>query len=155
MGEDPNRRGVSRRWIVAEVENSLRRLGTEWIDLYQMHRPDPNTDIDETLGALTRSRAAGKGPLHRLVLVLGRGDRRGAMGGARAAPGAVPQRAAAVLAAGSGHRARRPADRSAPRHGHPHLQPAGRRLAVGPLDRRRNADVAGASAARRALRHVA
>ncbi|HXS43157.1 MAG TPA: aldo/keto reductase [Solirubrobacteraceae bacterium] len=53
MGEDPNRRGVSRRWIVAEVENSLRRLGTEWIDLYQMHRPDPNTDIDETLGALT------------------------------------------------------------------------------------------------------
>jgi aryl-alcohol dehydrogenase-like predicted oxidoreductase len=53
MGEDPNRRGVSRRWIVAEVENSLRRLGTEWIDLYQMHRPDPNTDIVETLGALT------------------------------------------------------------------------------------------------------
>jgi aryl-alcohol dehydrogenase-like predicted oxidoreductase len=53
MGEDPNRRGVSRRWIVAEVENSLRRLGTDWIDLYQMHRPDPETDIDETLGALT------------------------------------------------------------------------------------------------------
>ena len=53
MGEDPNRRGVSRRWIIAEVENSLRRLGTDWIDLYQMHRPDPDTDIDETLGALT------------------------------------------------------------------------------------------------------
>jgi aryl-alcohol dehydrogenase-like predicted oxidoreductase len=53
MGEDPNRRGVSRRWIIAEVENSLRRLGTDWIDLYQMHRPDPGTDIDETLGALT------------------------------------------------------------------------------------------------------
>jgi aryl-alcohol dehydrogenase-like predicted oxidoreductase len=53
MGEDPNRRGVSRRWIIAEVENSLRRLGTDWIDLYQMHRPDPETDIDETLGALT------------------------------------------------------------------------------------------------------
>src|ERR1700756_4035058 len=53
MGEDQNRRGVSRRWIITEVENSLRRLGTDWIDLYQMHRPDPETDIDETLGALT------------------------------------------------------------------------------------------------------
>jgi aryl-alcohol dehydrogenase-like predicted oxidoreductase len=53
MGEDPNRRGISRRWIIAELENSLRRLGTDWIDLYQIHRPDPNTDIDETLAALT------------------------------------------------------------------------------------------------------
>jgi aryl-alcohol dehydrogenase-like predicted oxidoreductase len=53
MGEDPNHGGVSRRWIITEVENSLRRLGTDWIDLYQMHRPDPNTDVDETLGALT------------------------------------------------------------------------------------------------------
>jgi aryl-alcohol dehydrogenase-like predicted oxidoreductase len=53
MGEEPNRGGVSRRWIISEVESSLRRLGTDWIDLYQMHRPDPDTDIDETLGALT------------------------------------------------------------------------------------------------------
>lgn len=52
MGDEPNRGGISRRWILSEVENSLRRLGTEWIDLYQVHRPDPNTDIDETLGAL-------------------------------------------------------------------------------------------------------
>ena len=53
MGEDPNRRGNSRRWIMTEVENSLRRLDTDWIDLYQVHRPEPGTDIDETLGALS------------------------------------------------------------------------------------------------------
>src|SRR4051794_11507701 len=53
MDEDPNHRGGSRRWIVHEVEDSLRRLGTDHIDLYQLHRPDPHTDIDETLAALT------------------------------------------------------------------------------------------------------
>jgi aryl-alcohol dehydrogenase-like predicted oxidoreductase len=53
MGEDPNQRGGSRRWIITEVENSLRRAGTDWIDLYQVHRPDPETDVEETLGALT------------------------------------------------------------------------------------------------------
>jgi aryl-alcohol dehydrogenase-like predicted oxidoreductase len=53
MGEDPNRRGGSRRWIVKAVEDSLRRLGTDWIDLYQVHRPDPAVDVEETLGALT------------------------------------------------------------------------------------------------------
>jgi aryl-alcohol dehydrogenase-like predicted oxidoreductase len=53
MGDDPNEFGNSRRWIVKEVENSLRRLGTDWIDLYQIHRPEQDTDIDETLGALT------------------------------------------------------------------------------------------------------
>jgi aryl-alcohol dehydrogenase-like predicted oxidoreductase len=52
MGDDPNQGGVSRRWIITEVENSLRRLGTDRIDLYQMHRPDPAVNIDETLGAL-------------------------------------------------------------------------------------------------------
>jgi aryl-alcohol dehydrogenase-like predicted oxidoreductase len=53
MGDDPNQFGNSRRWIVKEVEASLRRLNTDWIDLYQIHRPEPETDIDETLGALT------------------------------------------------------------------------------------------------------
>lgn len=53
MDDDPNHRGGSRRWIVREVENSLRRLGTDYIDLYQVHRPSPDTDVTETLGALS------------------------------------------------------------------------------------------------------
>ena len=60
MGDDPNEFGNSRRWIVREVENSLRRLQTDWIDLYQIHRPEADTDIDETLGALTDLVRAGK-----------------------------------------------------------------------------------------------
>ena len=52
MGEGPNQGGVSRRWIMQEVESSLRRLGTDWIDLYQVHRYDTGTDLEETLGAL-------------------------------------------------------------------------------------------------------
>ena len=51
--DDPNQRGGSRRWIIREVENSLRRLGTDHIDLYQVHRPSPDIDVEETLGALT------------------------------------------------------------------------------------------------------
>jgi aryl-alcohol dehydrogenase-like predicted oxidoreductase len=53
MDGDPNHRGGSRRWIIREVEESLRRLRTDHIDLYQVHRPSPDTDIEETLGALT------------------------------------------------------------------------------------------------------
>jgi aryl-alcohol dehydrogenase-like predicted oxidoreductase len=60
MGRDPNAQGNSRRWIMAECENSLRRLGVEYIDLYQIHRPSPDTDIDDTLGALTDLVRAGK-----------------------------------------------------------------------------------------------
>jgi aryl-alcohol dehydrogenase-like predicted oxidoreductase len=60
MGEGPNLGGNSRRWIVQEVDASLRRLQTDWIDLYQIHRPDPATDVDETLGALTDLVRAGK-----------------------------------------------------------------------------------------------
>jgi aryl-alcohol dehydrogenase-like predicted oxidoreductase len=58
--EDPNHRGTSRRWITEAVEGSLRRLRTDWIDLYQIHRLDPTTDIDETLGALSDLVGAGK-----------------------------------------------------------------------------------------------
>jgi aryl-alcohol dehydrogenase-like predicted oxidoreductase len=53
MGDDPNEFGNSKRWIRTEVENSLRRLATDWIDLYQIHRPEQDTEIDETLGVLT------------------------------------------------------------------------------------------------------
>ena len=59
-GGDPNKRGNSRRWIIQEVEQSLRRLQTDWIDLYQVHRPDADTDDDETLAALTDLQRQGK-----------------------------------------------------------------------------------------------
>jgi aryl-alcohol dehydrogenase-like predicted oxidoreductase len=84
-GRDPNRSGNSRRWIVKEVESSLRRLKTEWIDLYQIHRPEPDTDIDETLGALTDLVRAGKVryigsstfPAHQIVQAQWVAERRG------------------------------------------------------------------------------
>jgi aryl-alcohol dehydrogenase-like predicted oxidoreductase len=60
MGDDVNMRGNSRRWITRACEDSLRRLGTDWIDLYQIHRPEPDTDVDETLGALSDLVRAGK-----------------------------------------------------------------------------------------------
>jgi aryl-alcohol dehydrogenase-like predicted oxidoreductase len=60
MGDDPNQRGTSRRWIMTEVENSLRRLRTDYIDLYQVHRLDPAVDIEETLSALTDLVRSGK-----------------------------------------------------------------------------------------------
>ncbi len=59
-GGDPNHRGNSRRWIVQAVEDSLRRLQTDWIDLYQVHRPEPQTDHEETLSALTDLQRQGK-----------------------------------------------------------------------------------------------
>ena len=60
MGDDPNRGGGSRRWIMQAAEDSLRRLGTDHIDLYQMHRPDPATPLEETLSALSDLVRAGK-----------------------------------------------------------------------------------------------
>jgi aryl-alcohol dehydrogenase-like predicted oxidoreductase len=84
-GGDPNKRGNSRRWVIREVENSLRRLGTDWIDLYQVHRPDRHTDVEETLSALTDLRSQGKirafgcstFPAHQLVEAHWVAERRG------------------------------------------------------------------------------
>jgi aryl-alcohol dehydrogenase-like predicted oxidoreductase len=83
--EDPNQFGNSRRWIVEEVENSLRRLKTDHIDLYQIHRPELDTDIDETLGALSDLVHAGKVryvgsstfPAHQIVEAQWVAERRG------------------------------------------------------------------------------
>jgi aryl-alcohol dehydrogenase-like predicted oxidoreductase len=82
---DPNRQGNSRRWIMREVEDSLRRLGTDWIDLYQIHRPDADTDHEETLSALTDLQRQGKirafgcstYPAHELVEAHWVAERRG------------------------------------------------------------------------------
>jgi aryl-alcohol dehydrogenase-like predicted oxidoreductase len=60
MGHDPNHQGNSRRWIIAAVENSLRRLQTDHLDLYQVHRPDPTVDVEETLSALSDLIHSGK-----------------------------------------------------------------------------------------------
>jgi aryl-alcohol dehydrogenase-like predicted oxidoreductase len=85
MGDDPNAAGNSRRWIMAECEHSLRRLGVDYIDLYQIHRPDPTVDIDETLGALSDLQHAGKirafgsstFPAHQIVEAQWVAERRG------------------------------------------------------------------------------
>ena len=85
MGDDPNHGGASRRWIIEAVEGSLRRLRTDWIDLYQVGVPDPNTDIDETLGAMSdlvhvgkiRSFGASKVPGSEIVEAQWVADRRG------------------------------------------------------------------------------
>jgi aryl-alcohol dehydrogenase-like predicted oxidoreductase len=82
---DLNQFGNSRRWIVKELENSLKRLKTDWVDLYQVHRPEPDTDIDETLGALSDLVRAGKVraigsstfPAHQIVEAQWAAERRG------------------------------------------------------------------------------
>jgi aryl-alcohol dehydrogenase-like predicted oxidoreductase len=85
MGEGPNRKGHSRKWVIEEVENSLRRLGTDYIDLYQAHRPDETTDVDELLSTLSdlvhqgKIRVAGSStfPAYQIVEAQWAAERRG------------------------------------------------------------------------------
>ncbi|MCU1376624.1 MAG: aldo/keto reductase [Actinomycetia bacterium] len=85
MGDGVNRKGHSRKWILEEVDNSLRRLGTDYIDLYQAHRPDLSTDLDELLGTLSdlihvgKVRAIGSStfPAHHVVEAQWVSERRG------------------------------------------------------------------------------
>jgi aryl-alcohol dehydrogenase-like predicted oxidoreductase len=85
LGDDPNKKGASRRWLTEAIEGSLRRLGTDYVDLYQVGVPDPYTDIDETLAALSdlvqagkiRSFGASKVPASQIVEAQGVADRRG------------------------------------------------------------------------------
>ena len=131
MGDDVNQRGNSRRWLIRECENSLRRLGTDYIDLYQIHRPDPATDIDETLGRAVRpdpARARSATPGSSTFPA--DADRRGAVGRAAARPGAIRLRAAAVLDPGPRRGGRRAAGLPALSDGRHQLGPAGQRLAV-------------------------
>ena len=124
MDDDPNHRGNSRRWINTAVEDSLRRLRTDHIDLYQIHRPDPSTDIGETVDALTDLVRAGKigmwgtstFPAADLVETCWAADRRRRRGTALGA--------AAVLDHVPRHRARRAADVPPPRHRCPRVEPA-------------------------------
>ena len=86
MGEGPNREGNSRRWIISECEASLRRLGTDYIDLYQIHRPSPGTDIDDTLSALSDLVHSGKIRYFGSSTFPGMGGGRGPLGFAAARP---------------------------------------------------------------------
>ena len=100
MGDDPNQFGNSRRWIVREVENSLRRLSTDWIDLYQIHRPEHGHRHRRDARRADRPRPRGQGALHRLLDVPRQPDRRGPVDRRAARPRALRLRAAALLAAG-------------------------------------------------------
>jgi aryl-alcohol dehydrogenase-like predicted oxidoreductase len=155
MGDDPNQRGGSRRWIITEVENSLKRLGTDWIDLYQVHRPDPETDVEETLSALTDLVQQGK------VRYIGSSS--------YSAGEIVEAQWTAHARNLQRFRTEQPPYSilvrgieldvlpTAKRHGmgHPHLQPTRRRLALRKLERRKLANFPGTSTTRRTVRHGA
>ena len=139
MGDEINHQGSSRRWIMKAVEDSLRRLDTDYIDLYQVHRPREDTDVEETLSALTDLVRAGQDPLLRLLHVPGEPDRRGAVGGEGARPGALQDRAAALQHPRARDRGRRPAHRATARHGRHPVEPARRRVALGQVPQGRRA----------------
>ena len=133
MGDDPNQQGNSRRWLIREVEASLRRLQTDHIDLYLIHRPSPDTDIEETLSALTdlmrsgKVRAIGSStfPASEIVEAQWVAERR--------ASGTVPRRATALLDPEPRHRTRGAAGLPALRDGRDGMEPPGQGHAHRPL----------------------
>ena len=130
MGDEPNHQGSSRRWLVTELDNSLRRLGVDHVDLYQIHRWDPTTSDEETLSALTDLQRAGKiryfgsstFPAYRIVA--------GAVGRPGAPPGPLRHRAAGLLDPAARHRDPRAAGHRGVRPRGPGLEPAGLGLAL-------------------------
>ena len=142
MGDDPNQQGTSRRWIMTAVENSLRRLQTDHIDLYQIHRPDPDTDVEETLSALTdlihsgKVRAIGSSTLPASDIVEAQwvAERRGLERFRTEQPH--------VLDPQPRHRARGAAGRTALRHGHAGVEPAGQGMLTGRVRKGQQADLA-------------
>ena len=97
MDDDPPHRGGSRRWVREAVTDSLRRLRTDRIDLYQMHRPDPDVPFEETLGALDELVREGLGRRGRHVVLPVRAARGVAVDRRTARIRAADERAAAVL----------------------------------------------------------
>ena len=133
MGPDANEARGCPRWIAHAVEQaSLRRLDTDYIDLYQMHRPDHRTALDETLAALSDLVRSGKVRADRLLDAPGRTHRRGAVGRGTPRPTPLPHRATAcVLDPVEDGRSRRAPHRPTPRHGGVDLRAAEQRLVVG------------------------
>ncbi len=129
MGDDRNQRGNSRRWIRTAVEGSLRRLDTDRIDLYQVHRPDPATDIAETIDALTDLVRGRQDPRLGHVDLPGRGDRRDPLGRRSAPRRRATHRAAALLDPRPWDRTCRAAHVRAPRPRGARWEPVGGRLA--------------------------
>ena len=129
------------------VEDSLRRLHTDWIDLYQIHRPDPATDIEETLSRAHRPRPPGQDPRLRLLDVPGRGDRRGPPRRRAPRAAALPHRAAAVLDARPRDRDLGPAGLPALRDGRAGLEPARLRVPDRPHRKGRPVDLTDGRAA--------
>ena len=131
--------GASRRYVMQAVEASLKRLRTDWIDLYQLHRPDAQTPIEETLRALDDLVRAGQGPLHRLLEPAGAAGHRGARDGAAARPRRLRIVPGRVQPAGARHRARAHSGGEGARHGRAALFPARQRPAHGQIPARRAA----------------
>ena len=127
MGDDPNQRGNSRRWLIRALDDSLHRLQTDHVDLFQIHRPEPDTDVEETLSALTDLMRAGKVraigssafPASDIVEAQCVAERRGLQ------RFRTEQPVYSIL--NRGHRTRGAARLRALRDGHPGLEPAGRR----------------------------